>query len=591
MAQVENDPEKAASDTPQVKRVGGTPQDCGRDWGGKASRRHTAEFDTRVNPRERFQTWISDTEERFREFIEILKECLIFVDEDLRFSHTNAQFPKLLGYELGEVVGHYVVEYLDPENRTLFLRQTERQRQGKGRPYELSWVRKDGEKIPTLIAPRVITDLKGSIRGFFSVVTDITELKEAVTAAKENEAHFQSLMKSAIGFSVYRLAVDKADAQRVRVEFVSPSISDMKALEDPYRFETWEACVHPDDLDRIRTARRKAFETHRFDETFRLFNAKRGEWRWTQSMATGVPSDDGKMLYLNGISIDVTEQKEAEASLRESKRTTDALLNATADSAVLLEPDGAIIALNHPMADLLGQRTEDLIGTNWYDFIPPEMIPIARKRSEDAFVSGRSSNFVSSCRGEWYDTRRYPVIDETGKAYRLAVYIRNITEKKRGEQILEQREKELKRREEKLQQMNAALQVLLEVRTRDKEELEEREFANVRKLILPKIERIKRSVKDEAVRRDLESLERKLQDIVSPFASKLTSRFVGLTPTEIRIADLVREGKSSKEIAGMFHLSVKTISAHRENIRKKLAIKKTKTNLRTHLLTLFTYNA
>lgn len=582
-----NEPQRTALDITKRTRMEKFRADASTDLRDISSGQCFSESNTRINPRERFQTWVSDTEEYFKEFIGILKECLIFVDENLRFSHTNTQFPKLLGYERHEVVGKYVIEHLDPENRTIFLTQTERQKRGKGRPYELNWVRKDGGKIPTLIAPRVITDFQGSVRGFFSAVTDMSELKEAIATAKEKEAHFQSLLLSASGLALYRLAIDKADMQRVRVDLVSPSMGEIMGIDDLERFEAWDMTHHPDDLVRISEARRRALQTRKFNETYRVFNAKRGEWRWLQSIATGFPSNDGETLYFNGISIDVTEQKKAEEALKKNKETAHALLNATTDSAVIIEPDGTIIALNNAMANLLGKGRETLIGANWYDFFSTDMVPMCRKRSEEVFISGKVLNFVTNYQGECYDTRRYPVLDGTGKAYRLVVYARNITEKRRGEHILQKMEKELTYREEKLLRVNTALHVLLEKRGRDKEELEQKELANIRKLVQPEIERIKQYVTDQKVLQDLDNLEKKLQAVISPFASKLTSRLVGLTPMELRVADLVKEGKSSKEIANMLHLSVKTISTHRENIRKKLNLKNTKANMRTHLLTLF----
>ena len=64
---------------------------------------------------------------------------------------------------------------------------------------------------------------------------------------------------------------------------------------------------------------------------------------------------------------------------------------------------------------------------------------------------------------------------------------------------------------------------------------------------------------------------------------KLSSESFGLTPSEIKVADLIRQGNGSKEIAAIHNLSYKTVERHRENIRNKIGIKNKKINLQSHL--------
>jgi len=82
-------------------------------------------------------------------------------------------------------------------------------------------------------------------------------------------------------------------------------------------------------------------------------------------------------------------------------------------------------------------------------------------------------------------------------------------------------------------------------------------------------------------------LESNLKDIVSPFARELTRKYLKFTPTEIQVANLVKQGKTTKEIADLLNVSDKTIESHRKNIRGKIGIKNKKENLQTHLLTIF----
>ena len=80
-------------------------------------------------------------------------------------------------------------------------------------------------------------------------------------------------------------------------------------------------------------------------------------------------------------------------------------------------------------------------------------------------------------------------------------------------------------------------------------------------------------------------LELNLKDIISPFLRNLSAKYISLTPTEFRVAHLIKEGKTTKEIGAMMTLSPRTIETHRKNMRKKFGIERRKGNLRSHLLT------
>ena len=113
-----------------------------------------------------------------------------------------------------------------------------------------------------------------------------------------------------------------------------------------------------------------------------------------------------------------------------------------------------------------------------------------------------------------------------------------------------------------------------------------RHLLEMRQLILPYLEKLKKSGLDERQRAYIDILASNLNDLISPFASSLSSGYLRLTPSEIQTADLVRQGKTTKEIADLLNLSHRTVEFHRENIREKFGLKRQKTNLRSYLLTI-----
>ena len=104
---------------------------------------------------------------------------------------------------------------------------------------------------------------------------------------------------------------------------------------------------------------------------------------------------------------------------------------------------------------------------------------------------------------------------------------------------------------------------------------------------MPYFEKLEKSKLDVRQTSLVSILESNLKDIVSPFARELTRNYLKFTPTEIQIANHVKQGKTTKEIADLLNVSGKTIESHGKNIRKKLGIKNKKENLQTHLLNVF----
>ena len=143
---------------------------------------------------------------------------------------------------------------------------------------------------------------------------------------------------------------------------------------------------------------------------------------------------------------------------------------------------------------------------------------------------------------------------------------------------------ELEIQAQNLEEINIALRILLQKREEDKTKIEENVLSNIKELVEPYLEKLKKSVLDANQMSCVNVLESNLNDIISPFSNRLSYKFLNLSPSEIRIANLVKHGKNTKEIAELMNLSSTTVATHRRNIRKKLGINAKKANLRTHLL-------
>ncbi len=147
-------------------------------------------------------------------------------------------------------------------------------------------------------------------------------------------------------------------------------------------------------------------------------------------------------------------------------------------------------------------------------------------------------------------------------------------------------EEELKTNVASLEELNTALKVILQQVEESREDLNAAIVSNIGELTLPNLDKLKKSQLSDYQLSILQSIESSLLNISSTFLKKLKITHHKLTAREIEIAALVKEGKSTKEMAERMNVSTKTVEFHRNKLRDKLGLKKKKVNLRSHLLTI-----
>jgi len=157
---------------------------------------------------------------------------------------------------------------------------------------------------------------------------------------------------------------------------------------------------------------------------------------------------------------------------------------------------------------------------------------------------------------------------------------------KRMEETVKKRSRELKLKSQSLKEVNTALKVMLQHREDDIVEVEKRVLTNVRELVWPYLEKLKNTRLNAIQGNYVNIAVINLQNIVSPFLNTLKSRYMNLTAREIQIANLIKQGKTTKEIAETLNVSSRAVEFHRNNIRTKMALKNRKANLSSFLSSL-----
>ena len=169
---------------------------------------------------------------------------------------------------------------------------------------------------------------------------------------------------------------------------------------------------------------------------------------------------------------------------------------------------------------------------------------------------------------------------------RVIISHEDITALKLVEEALRESREELEEQKQSLEEANIALKVLIKQREKDKLELEKNVLTNVKELVLPYVEKLKDVPLKPRNKTLVEIIENHLKDIISPLLQKFSNAQIILTPREIKIVSLIKDGKSSKEISDILNISETTVNFHRKNLRKKFGLKNRQMNLRSYLISM-----
>lgn len=295
------------------------------------------------------------------------------------------------------------------------------------------------------------------------------------------------------------------------------------------------------------------------------------------------------------ITRDITEKAAMQDALQKSEARFRTFFEYAPDAIYISDVSGIFIDGNRSAEHMTGYSRDELIGKNYFDLnlLSSEQFPRALELLERNIGGSPTGpdEFVLQCRNGSQKTVEictYPLYIE-GERCVLGV-AHDVTEHKRTEAALNKTRKSLevkvRERTQDLEEANTALRVLLKSRDEDRGALEESILHNLHDLVLPCIKKLKAGKLQERQRNMLELLEKNLQDITAPMMRALTMHHLHFTPAEISVANCIRHGKSTRDIAELLQLSIKTVQFHRENIRRKCGIKNKKVNLRTFLASL-----
>ena len=307
---------------------------------------------------------------------------------------------------------------------------------------------------------------------------------------------------------------------------------------------------------------------------------------------------EGKVHAVGGVCTDITARKKAEAKLKETEEKYRGIFEHSPLGILHINKEGIITASNEKLAEILGTTVEKIIGFDLLHSIKDEKVKAATILVLSGQVSYYEGNYLSVTGSGRAHLRGVcsPISSNDGSIVAATGIIEDITKRRDTEEALQKAHNELEqrvadrtaqldRKTERLMETNVALKILLEKREEDKKELEEKVMFNVEKLIHPYLEKLKMRYTDDSQKSFLNIIQSNLDEVTSSFAHKHNNYLSNLTPAQIQIANLIKQGQTTKEIASLLDLSPATIACHRQEIRKRLCLSNKKINLQAALTT------
>jgi PAS domain S-box-containing protein len=347
-----------------------------------------------------------------------------------RLRYVSPQLTTLFGFEPAEWVDtEHWLETVHPDDRERVRAADERVGETNGFELEYRIVHRDGSVRWVRDQAHVLgRDGLGRPNQIQGLVVDMTEARLIDRERREARTRYRSLVEAIPAITYIEHASPHAPAES-RFAFVSPQIeqilgfSSEEATSDPRFFER---TLHPDDLERIRDANIRAESTGEpFDEEFRQMT-KDGRIRWMHDRAVLVRDDGGTPRFWHGVTIDITDRKDAEHNLHlleERYRTlVEQIPAVTFIETPGAPPDQTWFTYLSPQAEeIFGMTGEELANPDHFgELVHPddrERVYAANARSEQTGQPFNEEFRIVRPDGRilWLDSRAVLVRDQEGR--------------------------------------------------------------------------------------------------------------------------------------------------------------------------------
>jgi PAS domain S-box-containing protein len=523
-----------------------------------------------ITEQKRVKETLKESEQMFRDLAE-KSLAGIYLAQDGVFQYANPALGEIMGYEIPELIGTIRLEdTILAEDRAAAMERARRRTSGEIQSVHHTFriVTKEG-KVRSVEAYGTITTYRER-PALIGTMLDITERMRGQELIRQAEEMYRGVFENAVeGIFLTQpthelMTVNSALAKIYGYDTAEEFIADLASRET--------------GLFVSRSVYEEFFRKMHEDGYLRGFEAeqyrKDGKRIWVSFNLTPIKGAEGSIVRHIGTVVDITERKKSEEALRSSEAGLRALIGSMNDAITLVDKKGKYTTINLDNPEMLTTSLRRPFEKQLSGAVHKESAASFLAAVKKALKTRRTIHIeylVDTRDGErWFSTAISPMTDESA-----VTVSRDITH-------LKETESELRLKSSTLEETNNALKALLRNMEGARRELEEDVVSNIRVLVMPHVNRLatqKMTSKDKV---HVDAIDAGLKRVASSLLRDL-SQF-GLTPTEIEVAQYVRDGRTTKEIIELMGSTKDSIDIHRYHIRKKLGLNRTNINLRSHLL-------
>jgi PAS domain S-box-containing protein len=344
--------------------------------------------------------------------------------------------------------------------------------------------------------------------------------------------------------------------------------------------------IHEDDVDKTKAAIADAAHGKRNIYIENRYKCKDGAYKSIDWSVLALAQENRFLA----IGRDISDRKRVELALRESEGHLRSLKQSASNFAIYRlardtsKPFKLKVVFVSASAKNILSIEDPLKFETWFENMHPDDVKRVTKANQDAFYTMKFDEEYRTYNRKldeyrWLHAVSTGTADKTGWTGFVNGILIDVTDKHKFREALDHKTKSLI-------EMNTALNALIKNMESKESVFQEQITANIQHLVLPYLQKMRTQTLESTRNSLIDIVEANLKKIYAEFTHQLSSSLYSLTATEIKVANLVKLGNTTKEIASILGISYKTVESHRERIRKKLGISNQKINLRSYLLSM-----